>query len=235
MKGRYHYVFPRWSNALLPTVGILGAVAPVYAFLLVSYGFSPLATDVGYQPEQIVPFSHRIHAGQLGIDCRYCHNTVEYAAKAAIPPTQTCMNCHTQVFKDSENLLELNNSYATGKPVKWTRVHDLPDYAYFDHSAHITRGVSCVECHGRVDKMDVVIQEQPLSMSWCLSCHRHPEGRVRDPLTVTDLGWSFEEDSQAVDRFGTLEAYSAFWMKHNNIAKFQDNNTSLQDCSTCHR
>lgn len=228
MKDRYHYVFPRWSNALLPSIGILGAAAPIYAFLLVSYGFSPLATDVGYQPEQPVPYSHRIHVGNLGIDCRYCHNTVEYAAKAAIPPTQTCMNCHTQVYKESVNLTALFDSYATGMPVKWKRVHDLPDYAYFDHSAHVNRGVSCVECHGRVDKMDVVIQEQPLNMGWCLSCHRKPQGRVRDPLTVTDLGWSFEEDSAAKDQFKTLEAYSAFWLKHNNISP-------SQDCSTCHR
>jgi len=212
----------------LPTVGILGAVAPVYAFFLVSYGFSPIATDVGYQPTQPVPFSHRIHAGKLGIDCRYCHNTVEFAAKAAIPPTQTCMNCHSQIYKESINLTALFESYATGMPVTWKRVHDLPDYAYFNHSAHISRGVSCVECHGRIDKMEVVTQEKPLNMGWCLSCHRTPHGRVRDPLTITDLGWRFEEDSVAKAQFGTFEDYSKFWLKQNNI-------TPSQDCSTCHR
>ena len=212
----------------MPSIGILAAAAPVYAFFLVSYGFSPIATDVGYQPEQPVPYSHRIHVGQLGIDCRYCHNTVEVAAKAAIPPTQTCMNCHTQIYKESINLTALFDSYATGMPIKWKRVHDLPDYAYFNHSAHVNRGVSCVECHGRVDKMEEIKQEKPLNMGWCLDCHRKPQGRVRDPLTVTDLGWSFEDDSAAKAQFKTFEDYSEFWLKHNNISP-------SQDCSTCHR
>ena len=144
--GRYHYVFPRWSNALLPALGVTGLVAPMYVVFVVAYGFSPITTDVGYEPVQPVPFSHEIHAGQLGMDCRYCHNTVEIAAKAAIPPTQTCFNCHTQIHKDSPNIEPLWESYETGNPMAWVRVHDLPDFAYFNHSAHVTRGVSCVEC-----------------------------------------------------------------------------------------
>jgi len=121
---------------------------------------------VGYQPVQPVPYSHALHVGQLGIDCRYCHNTVEVAAQAAIPPTQTCMNCHAKIRAQSPKLLPVRESYATGMPVHWMRVHDLPDFVYFNHSAHVRRGVSCVECHGRVDKMEVVYQQEPLSMGW---------------------------------------------------------------------
>jgi hypothetical protein len=220
--GRYHYVFPRWSNALLPTAGLLAAVVPLYATILVAYGFSPKTTDVGYEPEQPVPFSHRVHAGQLGMDCRYCHNTVEYADKAAIPPTQTCFNCHTQIHKESPNLAKLWESYRSGTAMEWVRVHDLPDYAYFSHAAHVTRGVSCVECHGRIDKMEVVYQHETLSMGWCLECHRHPETRVRDPELVTDLGWGFTR-SEEERREDGLE-----WIDHNDLAP-------SQDCSTCHR
>ena len=174
--GRYHYVFPRWSNALLPAVGAVGLVVPLYVVFVVAYGFSPLTTDVGYQPIQPVPFSHALHAGELGLDCRYCHNTVERAPKAAVPPTQTCFNCHTQIHKDSPKLDPLWESYETGMPVEWIRVHDLPDFTYFNHSAHITRGVSCVECHGRIDKMEVVTQHERLTMGWCLDCHRGDPG-----------------------------------------------------------
>ncbi|MHC5114637.1 MAG: cytochrome c3 family protein, partial [Planctomycetota bacterium] len=166
--GRYHFVFPRWSNLLLPAALIFGSTAPLYVVLVIAYGFSPLTTDVGYMPEQPVPFSHALHAGELGLDCRYCHNTVERAAKAAIPPTQTCMNCHTQIHKDSDQVAPLLQSYQTGLPVPWKRVHDLPDYAFFDHSAHVNRGVSCVSCHGRIDTMEVVYQKEALSMGWCL-------------------------------------------------------------------
>ncbi len=220
--GRYHYIFPKWTNLIPFLVGGLVVVAPLYVALIVAYGFSPRTTDVGYQPVQPIPFSHRLHAGDLGLDCRYCHNTVEVAAKAAIPPTQTCMNCHTQIRKDSPLLQPLMESYQTGMPIKWLRVHDLPDYAYFNHSAHVTRGVSCVECHGRIDRMDVVTQEQPLSMGWCLECHRNPGNRVRDPQEVTNLGWLFPGDKEEQD------AYHARWKEMNHI-------NPSQDCSTCHR
>lgn len=220
--GRYHYVFPPWTNKLVFALLVIGAIAPLYVVLVVAYGFSPKTTWVGYQPEQPIPFSHRLHAGELGMDCRYCHNTVEHAAHAAIPPTQTCMNCHTQIVKDSEKLIPLWESYETGEPVEWIRVHNLPDYAYFDHSAHVNRGVSCVECHGRIDRMDVVYQDQELSMSWCFECHRQPEQVLRDPALVTDLGWQFT---------GTAEEerdYRAYWQELHQIQ-------SIQDCSACHR
>ncbi len=220
--GRYHYVFPRWSNALLPALLLVGPVVPLYVVFLVAYGFSPVTTDVGYEPVQPVPFSHRIHAGQLGMDCRYCHNTVERAAKAAIPPTQTCFNCHTQIHKHSPNLKPLWESYETGNPMQWVRVHDLPDYAYFSHTAHVTRGVSCVECHGRSDKMDVVYQHETLSMGWCLQCHRDPEARVRDPALVTNLAWGFDREEEERREDGHK------WIELNQLKP-------SENCSTCHR
>jgi len=220
--GRYHFVFPKWSNLLLPGALATGAVAPLYAVFIVAYGFSPTTTDVGYQPVQPVPFSHALHAGQLGLDCRYCHNTVERSDYAAIPPTQTCMNCHSQIHKESPKLQPVLESYATGLPVQWKSVHDLPDYAYFSHQAHVTRGVSCVSCHGRIDRMEIVEQKERLSMGWCLECHRDPASHLRDPALVTNLGWtpSGTEAQQA-------EQHS-FWAELNRI-------NPSQDCSTCHR
>lgn len=220
--GRFHYVFPKWSNLLLPTVIVVAMSAPMYVAFMVAWGFSPKTTDVGYMPTQPVPFSHKLHAGDLGIDCRYCHNTVEYAAAAAVPPTSTCMNCHMQIHPESESIKPLLESYTTGMPMEWIRVHDTPDYAYFNHSAHVTRGVSCVECHGRIDTMETVYQHETLSMGWCLECHRHPAPNVRNPDLVTQLEWGWDmSDAQRL-------AEGAHWVELNEIR-------TLQDCSTCHR
>ena len=158
------FIFPRWTWVLRPSIplGVLGGA--FYATVIVAFGFSPWATDVGYAPVQPVPYSHALHVGQLGMDCRYCHNTVEFTAAAAIPPTQTCMNCHKTVRATSQRLIPVFESYSTGMPVEWIRVHDLPDFVYFNHSAHVRRGVGCVSCHGRIDTMEVVTQMKPLSM-----------------------------------------------------------------------
>jgi hypothetical protein len=217
--GRGVFLFPKWSNALRPTLAAALVLGPVYAVVLLAYGFSPRTTNVGYRPVQPVPFSHAIHAGKLGIDCEYCHNTVEVAAHADIPPTQTCMNCHAKILTKSPKLLLVRESYATGLPVPWVRVHDLPDYVYFNHSAHVRRGVACVECHGRVDTMNVVRQVHRLSMGWCLDCHRHPEAHLRPPALVTKMDWVAPEDPAV---------YGAALRKANNI------NPST-DCWTCHR
>ena len=131
------------------------------------------------QPVQPVPYSHALHAGKLGIDCRYCHTTVEKANFAAIPPTETCMNCHTNIRTQSEALEPIRESWATGKPVEWIKIHDLPHYVYFSHQAHVTHGVGCIECHGRIDQMERVYQAKPLSMGWCLECHRDPGPHLR--------------------------------------------------------
>lgn len=216
------FTFPRWSNLALPVIAIVGMTAPLYVALVVAYGFSPQATDVGYRPVQPIPFSHQLHAGELGVDCRYCHNTVEYTPHAAIPPTQTCMNCHSQIHPMSEKLAPLFESYKTGMPIEWVRVHDLPQYAYFDHSAHVTRGVSCVECHGRIDTMETVFQHERLTMGWCLECHRTPDPHVRNPNLVTQLDWGLDISLQ------DLLASSADWREFNSL-------NPSQDCSTCHR
>lgn len=230
------YRFPRWTNRLrsMFAVGVVGGV--VYATGLVRLGFSPKATAVGYQPQQPIPYSHALHAGKLGIDCRYCHTSVENASFAALPPTQTCMNCHATIKTDSPLLKPLRDSWETGKPVEWTRVHSLPNYAYFNHGAHVTHGVSCVECHGRVDQMDTVKQVQPLSMSWCLECHRDPAGRLRPKDQVTNLGWLATEDPIAkaksiTDPESAKRIVGEFYKSEYHI----QNPAYMQACSTCHR
>jgi menaquinone reductase, multiheme cytochrome c subunit len=213
------FVFPRWTNKIRQFAGAALGGAPIYLTAFVWYGFSPKTTDVGYQPKQPVPYSHALHAGELGIDCRYCHSTVDQAALAAIPATETCMNCHRLVRKDSPKLLPIRESHATGQPVEWIKVHDLPDYVFFNHSAHVTRGVGCVSCHGRVDRMEKVFQKEPLSMGWCLDCHRAPEKNLRPPAEVTNMNWTAPGDPVA---------YGAQLREQGNI-------NPPTHCSTCHR
>lgn len=183
-------IFPRWTNYIpigLAVAGPLVLGSVVFAFW---YWGSPEFLEVGYQPEQPVPFSHQLHAGELGLDCRYCHNTVEEAGHAAIPPTATCMNCHAKVRTDSPKLAKVRLSAQTGEPIEWVKVHMLPQYAYFDHSVHVAAGVGCASCHGRIDQMERVYQAEPLSMSWCLECHRDPGPNIRPPdVAVTQMDW----------------------------------------------
>lgn len=212
-------IFPKWTNHLpivvVAIVVLLGAGGTGFIWY---YG-SPQYTDVGYRPEQPIEYSHKVHAGNLGIDCRYCHTTVEISSSANIPPTQTCMNCHTLVKSDSEKLTMLMESWQTGKPLEWIRVHMLPDYAYFNHSAHISVGVGCVSCHGNVAEMEVVMQVEPLSMGWCLECHRNPDQHLRPVSEVTNMKWEAPEDQ--------LE-FAARVIKEKNISP-------PVDCSGCHR
>ncbi len=175
----------------------LGGLAAAGAYTYFSH---PKVIDVGYQPKQPVPYSHKLHAGNLGMDCLYCHSTVEKAAHAAIPATETCMNCHTRVKPESPFLAKVRDSYATGKPLEWLKIHRLPDYVYFNHSAHITAGVSCVSCHGRVDQMIEVRQVEPLSMAWCLECHRSPAANIRPAELVTNLAWVPDRDPAEIGR-----------------------------------
>ncbi|RMG45031.1 MAG: cytochrome C [Acidobacteria bacterium] len=186
---RVSWRFPRWSNLLRPALGGALVGLPVYLTVLVWLGGSAKTINVGYAPKQPVPYSHALHAGKLGIDCRYCHTTVETARFAALPPTQICMNCHTRVRTNSPKLALVRQSLITGRPIPWVKVHDLPDYVYFDHGAHVGAGVGCVECHGRVDRMEVVRTVKPLNMAWCLDCHRNPDPHLRPADKVTDLAW----------------------------------------------
>lgn len=192
-------IFPRWTNKIPLAIGLLGPLALAGVVGGIWYYFSPKFTDVGYRPRQPVPFSHKLHAGDMGMDCRYCHNTVEVAAVAAIPPTQTCMNCHSQVKTESPRLKLVRDSYTTGETIPWVRVHQLPDYAFFDHRPHLAAGVGCSSCHGRIDQMTIVEMDQPLSMGWCLDCHRNPEPSLRPRDQITNMAWDIETDGKAYD------------------------------------
>jgi hypothetical protein len=210
--------FPSWTTTLRDLTGGLLLVAPLYVIGLVWFGASPKTTDAGYQPIQPVPFSHKLHAGELKLDCRYCHSSVEVAAHSAVPPTSTCMNCHSMIHTESAKLEVVRESYETGEPIPWVRIHDLPDYAYFNHSAHVNRGVGCASCHGRIDKMEEVWQHEPLSMGWCIECHRAPEQHLRPQSEITNMAWApanqLELGAELAERNGI---------------------NPPEDCSSCHR
>lgn len=212
-------IFPKWTNNLPTVVAIAVIIGGGLVTAGINYYFSPKFTDVGYRPKQPVLYSHKMHAGDLGIDCRYCHSAVEQSAKANVPPTQTCMNCHKLVLPESEKLAPVRESYATKVPIQWVRVHKLPDFAFFNHSAHLRAGVSCVSCHGNVAEMEVVMQKQPLSMAWCLDCHRNPGPSLRPVSEITNMNWTAPADQS---RFADSVIAA------NNIKP-------PVDCSGCHR
>jgi len=222
--------FPTWVNKFTLLAALTAITVGGYLATCLFAAIHPTIINVGHQPKQPVPFSHKLHAGQLKMDCRYCHNTVERAGHAAIPPSATCGNCHGDnrttkgernlgVIRPESTLLKpIRVSLEKDEPVMWERVHDLPDFVYFNHSIHIAKGVSCVSCHGRIDKMDIVTQKESLSMKWCLDCHRNPEPNIRDPQLVTQLDFEPEDP----------EAYHKEWAEKLGVKP----NTS---CSTCHR
>lgn len=189
-------IFPPWWNKLPIVAAVVGILVPTIAVAGIWYYFSPWYTDVGYAPAQPVSYSHRLHVGELGLDCRYCHASVEISPVANVPPTSTCMNCHQLVMRDSAELAPIRDSASSGRPMRWIRVHELPDYAYFTHRAHVTAGIGCVTCHGRVDEMETVTQTTPLSMSWCLDCHRNPAPYRRPVAEVTNMKWTPPRDPQ---------------------------------------
>jgi len=214
-------IFPKWTNRL-PLLIIVGGTLLGSALVAGAwYYLSPKYSKVGYQPIQPVSFSHAIHAGQLGVDCRYCHNAVEKSWFSNVPASSTCMNCHNQVLKDDPRLALVRESALSGQPIPWVQIHRLPDFVYFNHSVHVDRGVSCVECHGSVNKMDEVYQYQPLSMTFCLDCHRHPETKLRPLDKITDLNWR-PESAEKQREFGQ-KAITQWHVE------------SLQTCSACHR
>jgi hypothetical protein len=212
-------VFPKWTNKV-PLV-LLASFVILLCFIVFAFAYwgSPKHQVVGYQPVQPIAFSHKLHAGELGLDCRYCHFNVEKGKHAGVPPTETCLNCHSQVKTDSPEIQKIHDAHNAGLPIQWVRVHKLADFAYFDHSAHVTKGVSCVECHGRIDQMVEVRADQPLSMSWCLDCHRNPAPHIRDKKLITNLAWKADGDPAALGRE---------FMKKYNVQ-------TRTDCSTCHR
>jgi len=180
---------------------------------------SPYTTQVDVARQQPVPFSHKHHVQGLGIDCRFCHTSVEDAAFAGLPPTKTCMGCHSMVWKDAAVLEPVRASYRDDRPIAWTRVHDLPDFAYFDHSIHVKKGIGCTTCHGQVDEMPLMWRTATLNMDWCLDCHRDPAQNVRPRERVFDVDWDPDSLTEA-ERADLAQRYDL----HSRI-----------NCSTCHR
>lgn len=182
-------IFPKWTNRLPAMLAAAVACGGALVVLAVWYFFSPENLEVGYAPDQPVFYSHKLHAGNMGMDCRYCHTSVESGPHANVPPTATCMNCHARVRTDSLEIKKLASAHGAGQPVRWQKVHMLPDYAYFNHAAHVHAGVGCTSCHGRVDQMEIVRQVEPLSMGWCLECHRDPAPHLRPRTEIANMGY----------------------------------------------
>jgi hypothetical protein len=215
---------PQYFSKNANTLARFSLLAIVIIVTLVAWGGamivrSPYETLQNVPREQPVPFSHEHHVGGLGIDCRYCHTTVEYSSFANIPPTKVCMNCHSQMWAVSPELEPVRESYRSGRSIAWTRVHDLPEFVYFNHSIHISKGIGCSSCHGRVDKMPLMWQAQPLTMEWCLDCHRHPERNIRPRDRVFDMSYAAPPDQIALGNR---------LMKEYHVQR-------LTSCSTCHR
>ena len=214
-------LFPKSANQLplqiIIYLGVLGGIATAG----VNYYMTPKYTRVGYAPVQPVPFSHAKHVQEVGLDCRYCHSSVDMSGHSNVPTSQTCMNCHSVIKATSPLLAPVRESAEKGTAVPWVWIHTTPDYAYFNHSIHLNRGISCVECHGKINEMDTVTHMQPLSMAFCIECHRDPGGRMRDPKDVFNL------DSKTLADQGRIKdavSYLHDW-------KVQP----PQSCSGCHR
>src|SRR5438309_1330558 len=224
-------LFPKSAN-VHARVTILGLVVLICGagWATSTIYWSPYTTEVDVPLQQPIPFSHKHHVTDDGIDCRYCHTSVEKSAFAGVPPTETCMTCHSQIWTDSPLLAPVRESYLTGRPIQWARVHDLPDFVYFNHSIHIKQGVSCVSCHGRVDEMPITRKKQALSMRWCLSCHRNPEKNMRPHEHVFDLAWKPETDedrAKVVEETEGSRVVQAGTNQYHILGRFQ-----MTNCST---
>jgi hypothetical protein len=207
------------ARASLVAIVLAGGVL---SWLIITVPRSDYITRVDVPRPQPVPFSHKHHVGGMGIDCRYCHTTVETSSFANIPPTKTCMNCHSQLFTNAALLEPVRASFRTDTPLAWTRVHDLPDFVYFDHSIHIDKGVGCETCHGRVDQMPLMYKVNTLQMEWCINCHRHPERYLRPRDQVFNM--QYQPPANQIELGRRL-------VKEYNVAGPQQ----ITSCSTCHR
>jgi hypothetical protein len=231
-------IFNRSANTLA-RASILGIVLLLTAVgaALMQLQRSPYVTNQRIAPDQPVPFSHQHHVAGLGLDCRYCHTTVEESSFAGIPPTKTCMNCHAQIWTNAALLEPVRASFRTGQSLQWTRVHDLPDFVYFNHSIHVNKGVGCYSCHGPVDQMPLMYQENSLQMEWCLNCHREPEKFLRPKEKVFDMTYHAPDGSEknAVEWKGKKYLHQAdlgmALAKEYHLRTTRD----ITSCSTCHR
>jgi len=197
---------------------VLAVVGGAWAFY--SLNRSSYWTRVDVPVEQPVPFSHQHHVGELGLDCRFCHSAVTTSANAGMPDTQTCMTCHSQIWKDAPMLAPVRDSYASNRPIEWKRVNEVPQFVYFDHSIHINKGVGCSTCHGRLDEMPMTWKSVDMEMQWCLKCHRNPDKNLRPLNAVFQMDWKPSSDPHAGEA----------------LARARDIQTAhLTDCSTCHR
>ena len=188
-------VFSRRAVGITRVVVFVAILAAI-GVILVPYGYvrSNYFTDQEYAPKQPVPFSHQHHVAGLGIDCRYCHTSVEFSSAAGIPPTGTCMTCHSQIWTNAVALEPVRTSWRTGRPLRWQRVNDVADFVYFHHGIHVSKGVGCDVCHGRVDRMPLMYKARPLTMEWCLECHRNPAPNLRPREAVFDPAWEPPDD-----------------------------------------
>jgi hypothetical protein len=232
-------VFHKSFNSVVKVL-ILGAplMFAGTAVGLAAFYRSGYATGMNEVVEQPIPFSHMHHVGQLGIDCRYCHTSVETSGFAGIPPTKTCMNCHQQIWTGAELLEPLRKSYndpLDKTPIRWKRVHNLPHYTYFNHSIHIAKGVGCVECHGRIDEMPLTFQAKTLLMEWCIDCHNKPDRRLRPREEVFNMRWAPGDktiNKRTGEEYPTDPADLAKMLKQNHGVR---DSMTLTSCSMCHR
>jgi hypothetical protein len=216
-------IFHHSSNVIAKaSIAGLGLLAAVLGWAVWTLLGSSYATKQGVVIKQPIPFSHDHHVAGLGIDCRYCHTAVEQSSSAGMPSTETCYNCHKQIWTNADLLEPVRASFRDNVPIQWARVHDLPDFVYFNHSVHVAKGVGCVTCHGQVDRMPLVFQQASLSMQWCLDCHRDPAKNIRPRDEVFNLNWQPPADAQEAKllRASLVEEYQV---------------KSLTSCSTCHR
>lgn len=217
-------IFHRGANNVAKASFVIAIVLAGAAFLAYTQiARSSYLTGRYLEKQQPVQFSHKHHVGDDGIDCRYCHTAVETSSSAGIPPTQTCMNCHNEIWADSPYLEVVRESYRENKPIQWERVHDLPEYAYFNHSIHIAKGVGCASCHGQIDEMPAVYQENTLQMEWCLACHRDPGPNIRPQSEIYNM------------KFDPLMMTAEQQAEVNEKIKKLRSTELLTSCSTCHR
>lgn len=216
-------IFPKSANNIAKISMIMVVVlAGVGGFAFTQFSRSSYLTGQYVEKQQPVQFSHKHHVGDDGIDCRYCHQSVETTASAGMPSTQTCMNCHSQIWSDSPYLEPVRASWSENKPIEWERVHDLPEYTYFNHSIHVAKGVGCSTCHGQIDNMPAVYQENTLQMEWCLACHKAPEQFIRPKSEIFNMNW----------QPGDIEQKDRDKLKVDYKIRSREMMTS---CSTCHR